>query len=235
MIHNRLIAAVRTLSSTCWEQVGGGVDRGRSITVLRTLVVVSLLLLAGCDGLNVTSTETPTDTPTPTATPTETATPTPTPTATPTREPSELSQFEKWDSFTADYYAVLEDREVVRKPGAHLTDNGTIRFVYTMQDPENSTQVRREQAAVLTTYTVVADEYMASDTVMSKEWVPPKLEVTAVEPESEEVYFVGETNFTTMNKYRTDDISYSNYYVQYVNSLENGPGHPDYEKEEEKQ
>ena len=189
-----------------------------------------LLVLSGCNGLgagNSTVTATPhTDVTTKTGTSTPPTTPTPSVTLT-NIDPENWPQSWKYRYFTADY------RDIVRDDvdnATATTENATINFTYTMREPTNATQNRDEIGHLLVSYSSAADEYISGGHEdLNEEWIPRRLNVTALHPETEEVYWRGHTNYTVMNRYRTGESTYAGYFLTYVQSLERGPAHPDYE------
>lgn len=198
----------------------------------RVSAIIVLLVIAGCDGLDQrsTSTHSPSLTVTPTPTVTETSTMTSTATSTEIMtEPVNWSKNKKHLYFSGEYYNVMEHTVNAEN---YSIENGTLHFTYIMRQPSNATENRNGSSWILTGYSSLADIYSDENTTVTKEWIPRQLNVTALHPETGEVYWRGHTNYTLMNEYRTGEREYPGYLFPYYDSLEYGPAHPKYEESE---
>ncbi len=202
-------------------------DRQKFYSWLRVGIIIVMLAAAGCNGLNsntgpaVPSPNNSTETGSFTTTATEIK-------STKTELTSEnWSQSRKHQYFTEDYEEIVANDV---NGQTSTVENGTINFTYTMQNPSNASKSRKETVHILTSYSSAADEYISGDhDELDRTWIPNRLNVTALDPKTEQVYWRGHTNYTVMNKYRTGESSFTNYFFRYVQTLESGPAYSEYE------
>lgn len=155
-------------------------------------------------------------------------------------EPSEnttsLSKKTKYDYFRSNLTDSIRDTQIVNS--SINPHNDSMNITYQI-DKSNLNKTNNRTLEVIRSYAIMVDLYVDSDDypTLDDSWVPKYINVTAVSANGT-IYYTGYLKYEWAYKWKVSEDwkgdeydRYKRYVLEFFNTTDRGPAHPDYEED----